>query len=154
AYAHQRQVLHRDLKPDNVMVGAFGEVQVMDWGLSKVVPGSRDSVTPAWPDPLAGGHLGGPENPTEPGLVRGTFAYMPPEQAGSLTLDARCDVFALGALLCEILTGLPPYTSEQTQRQLHQRELWEAARTCATGPALARLAASGQPAELVTLTRK
>lgn len=119
AFAHANRIIHRDLKPQNVMVGAFGEVQVMDWGLAK-----RLGV----PDPL-GGYLEpldnsllpqhhpsesamGREYTTHNGAVLGTPAYMPPEQAAGHTerVDLRSDVFSLGAILCQILTGQPPYS--------------------------------------------
>jgi serine/threonine-protein kinase len=126
AYAHSQNVIHRDLKPANVMVGAFGEVQVMDWGLAKVLRPPH-SLAPALeqgeggpeisPAPLsrpgqgAGGE-GSPPGRTQPGEVLGTPAYMAPEQAWGAPdrLDERCDVFGLGAMLCEVLTGGPPYT--------------------------------------------
>ena len=77
--------------------------------------------------------MGGAPSPTEPGLVRGTFAYMSPEQAepGLRQLDGRCDVFALGAILCEVLIASPPYWSANAHDDPHERrrELWEAART-------------------------
>jgi hypothetical protein len=107
AFAHARGVVHRDLKPDNVMVGAFGEVQVMDWGLAK-----RLADPEAGPPPAAGAGPAAVPDATRYGTVLGTLAYMPPEQARGETgrLDARSDVFGLGAVLCEILTGAPPYT--------------------------------------------
>src|SRR5262249_24866488 len=110
AFAHKKHVLHRDLKPLNVMVAPFGEVQVMDWGLSKVLPGGGDPSTIVRVD--------NPEA-TRAGAIRGTFAYMPPEQADPKRgpVDKRSDVFGLGALLCEILTGRPPYTSHEIDRR-------------------------------------
>ncbi len=94
SFAHSRGVLHRDLKPDNVMVGDFGEVLVMDWGLAgRAGPGS--------PCPGAA-----------EGSILGTPAYMPPEQARGEAgkIDQRSDIFALGAMLFEILAGKPPYS--------------------------------------------
>jgi len=109
AYAHDRGLIHRDLKPANVMVGNFGEVQVMDWGLAKVV-GSAESAAPA--DPSAS-TIDSDRNreETAAGGVIGTLAYMPPEQARGEhdRVGRHSDVFALGAVLCEILTGRPPY---------------------------------------------
>jgi tetratricopeptide (TPR) repeat protein len=112
AYAHSRGVLHRDLKPSNVMVGAFGEVQVMDWGLAKVLaaapPATVEAAAP--PDPVQTIRTEAGEHSAD-GAVLGTVRYMPPEQArgDAARLDPRSDVFGLGAILCVILTGKPPY---------------------------------------------
>jgi serine/threonine-protein kinase len=117
AYAHARGVVHRDLKPANIMIGNFGEVQVVDWGMGKVLErggvadekraAERHSALSVVSTLRSAGH--GTES--VPGSVMGTPAYMPPEQArGDVeAMDARSDVFALGAMLCEILTGRPPY---------------------------------------------
>jgi serine/threonine protein kinase len=119
-YAHSRGIVHRDLKPANVMVGAFGEVQVMDWGLAKLL--ERPGVSPD--DPAATRELVEhsdiklpDDEKTRAGTVMGTPAFMPPEQAGGETdrIDRRADVFSLGALLCVILTGKPPYTGDSTE---------------------------------------
>ncbi len=114
AYAHSRGILHRDLKPANIMVGPFGEVQVMDWGLAKVLPkgtSSKDTISEVVPHIQTIRTEYPKEHDTQAGSVLGTLAYMPPEQArGEIDrLDERCDVFALGAILCQILTGVPPY---------------------------------------------
>lgn len=111
AYAHNRGVIHRDLKPANVMVGAFGEVQVMDWGLAKVLD-KKNPVEEAWPESvLESPRAGNVDQATRIGSVMGTPAYMAPEQAQGLVhlVDARSDVFGLGAMLCQILSGSPPY---------------------------------------------
>lgn len=120
AYAHTRGIIHRDLKPHNVMVGAFGEIQVMDWGLAKVLNVTLGSQEPSVEGEFAGsiqsirhgvGEGGDSPVKTKVGAIIGTPAYMAPEQArGELArIDRRCDVFGLGAILCEILTGMPPF---------------------------------------------
>jgi serine/threonine-protein kinase len=116
AYAHARGIIHRDLKPGNVMVGAFGEVQVMDWGLAKLVlPATGNSLVEESPpsSTVCTLRASEPEAATQPGTALGTPAYMAPEQArGEVEhLDQRCDVFGLGAVLCEILTGKPAFAA-------------------------------------------
>ncbi|CAN5194954.1 hypothetical protein BH11PLA2_BH11PLA2_13890 [soil metagenome] len=114
-YAHAHKVIHRDLKPANVMVGAFGEVQVMDWGLAKVL--GLATVAPVDED-VAETEIrtlresDGSE--TQAGSVFGTPAFMPPEQAiGAVNqVNRRSDVFGLGSILAYILTGEPPYTGK------------------------------------------
>ena len=120
AYAHAHRVIHRDLKPANVMVGNFGEVQVMDWGLAKVL-GTRtaeafDPETTA--SATAVNSLRDSDDSfTQAGSVLGTPAFMPPEQAlGAIgKIDARSDVFGLGAILAVILTGVPPFASRSAE---------------------------------------
>ena len=124
AYAHSKGVIHRDLKPANIMVGAFGEVQVVDWGLAKVLGGggladevrARQSELTIIETVRSGPGSGGSDSMV--GSVMGTPAYMSPEQAmGALEkVDERSDVFALGAILCEILTGQPPYVAAEKER--------------------------------------
>ncbi|MEA2629869.1 MAG: eukaryotic-like serine/threonine-protein kinase [Chloroflexota bacterium] len=156
AYAHARGVVHRDLKPSNVMVGAFGEVQVVDWGLAKVldraevadVPTAGDRHTPAGEIEIATVRSGTPGTHSQAGSVLGTPAYMAPEQArGEVEdLDERCDVFALGAILFEILTGRPPYlgTSPEVLRQAAEGRLEDA---------FGRLEACGAEGDLVRIAR-
>jgi serine/threonine-protein kinase len=113
AYAQSHGVIHRDLKPANVMIGEFGEIQVMDWGLAKTITREqRTSVESCGPaetssdDTASAVTLSTNAGETRVGQVMGTPAYMPPEQAVGRT-DKTTDVFALGSILCEILTGLP-----------------------------------------------
>jgi serine/threonine-protein kinase len=113
AYAHSKGVIHRDLKPHNVMVGAFGEVQVMDWGLAKVL-GDRGSPNTGKVEEVSAivtDRAATPGWASQPGAQLGTPAYMAPEQArGEVDrLDERCDVFGLGAILCVLLIGQPPF---------------------------------------------
>ncbi len=122
AYVHSRGVIHRDLKPANVMVGAFGEVQVVDWGLAKVL--TRDGAPPRASQPTSTpldlAQVDGRDGHSIAGAVMGTLSYMPPEQArGDVdSLDERADVFALGAILCEILTGGAPYSTSSSRAAL------------------------------------
>jgi len=152
AYAHSKGVIHRDLKPANVMVGAFGEVLVMDWGLAKVLPKGADDAAAGCPAPEARPtviHVPH-ENETASGSVMGTPAFMPPEQAsGEIDkLDERADVFGLGAILCVILTGHPPFI-DRLPLLTHVVKMREQ-----LAAAYARLDDSGADAELVDLCKK
>ena len=128
AYAHSKGVLHRDLKPANVMVGAFGEVQVVDWGLAKVLrrggvadeKRAQETVHTVIETVRSGPGSSGSDSMV--GSVMGTPAYMAPEQAqGEIEmLDERADVFSLGAILCELLTGKPPYVEMEGESILAQ----------------------------------
>ena len=113
AYAHSEGVIHRDLKPKNVIVGNFGETVVIDWGLakdlSKKVP-DLDEGPYRVPAPA--------EDETEIGQVVGTPAYMPPEQALGEPVDERADVYALGALLFHVLAGRSPVSGKSSQEVL------------------------------------
>jgi serine/threonine-protein kinase len=131
AYAHNRGVIHRDLKPANVMVGHFGEVLVMDWGLAKVLPrgevADRDKEPTRAEPPPDGAPVEAPTaihtvrtrsgSETLAGSVLGTPTFMSPEQAGGEIdkLDERADVFGLGAILCVILTGEPPFVGPDSE---------------------------------------
>ena len=154
AYAHARGVIHRDLKPQNVMVGSFGEVQVMDWGLAKVMR-TASLIDERTPEPERETTVTTARSVSETyassaGSVMGTPAYMPPEQASGdvAALDERSDVFALGAILCEILTGRPPY-SGRTLAEIHRKAaLGDLKET------LDRLASCDADADLLELARR
>ncbi len=155
AYAHARGVVHRDLKPANIMIGSFGEVQVVDWGMGKVLQSGgvadeklaaeRQSQLSVIETVRSGGH----GSQSIVGSVMGTPAYMPPEQArGDVEhMDERSDVFALGAILCEILTGAPPYVGEQG-------DLIAMAAMARLDDAHARLEACGGEPEMVELATR
>jgi serine/threonine-protein kinase len=149
AYAHARRVIHRDLKPANVMVGKFGEVQVMDWGLAKVlVPAPGRAETAAAVSEIETMRAAGAGPESHGGM--GTPAYMPPEQANGETarVDERADVFGLGAVLCEVLTGLPPYHGS------NRDEVRRMALRGDVAAALARLDVCGADAELAALAKE
>jgi formylglycine-generating enzyme required for sulfatase activity len=99
AHAHEHRVVHRDLKPENLMIGRFGEVRVVDWGIALRVGGTPDR----------GG--GEPSAHTATGAVTGSLRYLAPEQAAGDAVGPPADVYALGAILVEVLTGRPLRTS-------------------------------------------
>jgi serine/threonine-protein kinase len=145
-YAHSRGVLHRDLKPGNVMLGAFGEVHLLDWGLAKVT--GQAEPRPGAARPILASASG--DHATLDGAVLGTPGYMAPEQAmGELdALDERTDVYALGAILYEIVA----------LESLH-RGLTAEGRIASTlrgpdPPIDARPSAANVPPELLDLVRR
>ena len=103
AYCHSKGVIHLDIKPNNVMAGEFGEAHLMDWGLA------RDCYDELGDFPVR--FSGEPEIQCL-SRIQGTPAYMSPEQAKGEAVSTRSDVFGLGAMLCEILTGSPPYAGK------------------------------------------
>jgi serine/threonine-protein kinase len=124
AFAHSRGVIHRDLKPDNIMVGAFGEVYLMDWGLAKLQKGPRPSKLDTYMPPAPAASCEGRVVHTaedEDGVLRGTLAYMTPEQArGDLdAMNERTDIFLLGGILYKILTHTAPYDERDTNNIYH-----------------------------------
>ncbi len=164
AYVHSQNVIHRDLKPQNIMVGVFGEVQVMDWGMAKRLNAAQeeqdlrslaahetpidavsnhDTVENSMDSSLATGGL------TRFGDVVGTPAYMAPEQARgeTTTLSAASDVFALGAILYEILTGSRLYPKQGMTDGI------ELAATADTSKALESLLKSNADPNLISLCR-
>jgi serine/threonine-protein kinase len=150
-------VIHRDLKPANIMVGAFGEVQIVDWGLSKVLgrqpaPSSEHSAgqTASAAEPeVATVRSSDGGSASQQGSILGTPAYMSPEQArGDVEdLDEQTDVFALGACLCEVLTGKPPYVGNRV-------EVLEQAADGRVDAAFGRLDACGADPELVRIAKR
>lgn len=119
AYAHSRGVMHRDLKPDNIMLGAFGEITVMDWGLAKPfdAPERPMATSTAVTKRVTRGRFS-----TQAGDMTGTPHYMPPEQAsGDIdALGAHTDIYSLGAVLYELLTLEPPFDGPSARAILKQ----------------------------------
>lgn len=92
-FSHQRGIIHRDVKPANIMIGTAGAVKVVDFGIAKAIADSDIGVT-------------------QTGVVMGTAQYLSPEQARGVRVDARADVYSLGCVLYEIATGEPPFVGD------------------------------------------
>ncbi|HSN29817.1 MAG TPA: protein kinase [Kofleriaceae bacterium] len=139
-YAHREGVIHRDLKPSNVIVGSFGETIVIDWGLARDC--KRDIPEPQGDMAIATGS----GVSTVSGKIVGTPAYMAPEQARGEPVDERADVYAIGAVLYELLAGKAPHADETPQSALD--------RVIAGPPAPLMHVAAGAPTELCDIVGK
>ncbi len=141
AYAHSLDIIHRDIKPSNVLLGPFGETVVIDWGLAKELSRSAPA------DPLCDApYRSAAPGVTSIGSVMGTPHYMAPEQARGESVDARADVYSLGALLYHVLCGAPPFG------ELSSRDALD--RLVAAPPPPLVDKAPGVPADLVAVVAK
>ncbi len=168
AFAHEHKIIHRDLKPSNVLVGAFGETVVIDWGLAKDLADTGDPAASSRPSAEARAALaiapslpsdaialdptmpalgeGSSSDRTRTGHAMGTLAYMPPEQFRGDRVDARADVFALGACLYQLVTGRAPYAEGSIGEVSRRVERAEYAPLEEVEP--------GAPKELAAIARK
>jgi len=113
SYAHSKGVIHRDVKPENILVGPFGEVVLLDWGLAKVWEMPEEVVESAPMDD----EVEQPFTMTRHGKVQGTISYMSPEQlSNDVEIDHRTDIYSIGAILYEILTGRTAAEGESMQQ--------------------------------------
>lgn len=143
AYIHSQNVIHLDLKPDNVMVGAFGEVHVMDWGLARTLNASGEPVPVR---PLA--FSKNDRQLAKANHVHGTLHYMAPEQARAEPVSRATDVFCLGAILFEILTGKRLYAGGNSI------EVWKQAKKADLGDEFDQLGNCNADSMLVRLTKR
>jgi tRNA A-37 threonylcarbamoyl transferase component Bud32 len=141
AHAHSRGVIHRDLKPQNILVGELGETVVIDWGLAKVVGEDEeadpvDTLVPSAADSLR----------TQVGSVFGTPGFMAPEQARGEALDTQGDVYALGATLYQLLSGEPPVRGNSATEVMDKTRTHDIRPLVETAP--------GAPPDLVAIVAK
>ncbi|MCA9213204.1 MAG: serine/threonine protein kinase [Planctomycetales bacterium] len=122
AFAHERGVIHRDLKPGNIILGKFGEASIVDWGIAKYFNRAHDEPKEATICLKTGAHRHSRRstagaNRTRRGDIIGTPSFLSPEQArGSVDLDPRSDIYSLGVILYEIITGQAAFSGEDTTR--------------------------------------
>jgi WD40 repeat protein len=145
AFAHGKKIIHRDLTPNNILVGEYGDTVVIDWGLAKDLSaesGSDEEVAagPYRDQPMITGNL------TNVGAVIGTAAYMPPEQANGAAVDERADVYSLGAILYHVLAGTSPYHASKSDEVVRQVQ--------AGPPEPIDKIAAGAPRDLVSIVTK
>ena len=140
AYAHEHRVIHRDVKPANILVGKFGETVVIDWGLARQLD-SAEITEPG--EPEAPGTAASPD--LTQGHVIGTPAFMAPEQARGEPADERTDVYALGAVLYTLLGGATPYRGATTEEVVR--------RTASEDPVPLEQLAPWAPPDLVSIVR-
>ena len=152
AFAHSHGVLHRDLKPSNILIGNFGEVLVLDWGIAKIINTKTSKEE---------GISSTQTIQTLYGSVTGTPLYMSPEQAvGGIKLDERADIYSLGAILYEILSGEPPYMGETAQdilqkvRNEHPTPLESFSKTYSSGRLNSSLQSRVIPPELIAICNR
>ncbi|MGA2327084.1 MAG: protein kinase [Bryobacteraceae bacterium] len=118
-YAHRKGIIHRDIKPDNIMISEEGNVKIADFGISKVVTGQTSGHTL-----------------TQAGMVLGTPHYMSPEQVQGLTLDGRSDLFSLAVVAYQMLTAHRPFEAEEITAILYKIAFEEPERPELVNPAL------------------
>ncbi|MBU1409977.1 protein kinase [Myxococcota bacterium] len=147
AFAHSKNVIHRDLKPDNVILGDFGETMVVDWGLAKM-QGDSHEVDLRLAEEIRHLQEDDDAGKTQFGTTIGTPAYMAPEQAmGQLDrIDHQSDIYSLGAMLYELLTGAPPFAGGAVAKVL--------LRVVTEAPRPVRELVPEAPAELCAIAEK
>lgn len=159
AFAHAHGVIHRDLKPQNIMIGSFGEVLVLDWGVAKILNEDGEGANSRSADEeLTEVHLSDLDKDTTHGTIIGTPQYMSPEQArGEVnSIDRRTDVYSLGSILFFLLTNQPPETNTRISslrpKELNSRVTKAAEAVCLKAMALEKSERYANAAQLAAET--
>ncbi|OGV39097.1 MAG: hypothetical protein A2020_13455 [Lentisphaerae bacterium GWF2_45_14] len=121
AFAHSKKVLHLDLKPENIQIGDFGEVILMDWGLARIQSGDSEADNEKYPQERAAPRKKD-ENITMDGITKGTPGFMAPEQASGINRlkNERTDIYSLGAILYAMLTYTAPFEGKNIEKILKE----------------------------------